>query len=196
MDRGREFAAEVKDSLQNDYGAKRKLITTRNPQANAMVERVHQVVQNMICTSGMEDGTGVAYDDYGFTGILASVRRDVNSTVSTTTHATPTQLVFGRDALLNVSFQADWDYIRQRKQKRIIQNNAAENMLRKEHTYSEGDRVMVRADPTRKHGHRQFLGPYTVHEVYDNGTLRLVKATTHGAVYQTWNIRNVDPILA
>ena len=196
MDRGREFAAEVKDSIQNDYGAKRKVITTRNPQANAMVERVHQVVQNMIRTSGMEDGTGVAYDDYGFTGILASVRRAVNSTVSTTTHATPTQLVFGRDALLNVSFQADWDYIRQRKQTRIIQNNVAENMLRKEHTYSEGDRVMVRADPTRKHGHRQFLGPYTVHEVYDNGTLRLVKASTHGAVYQTWNIRNVDPILA
>ena len=59
-----------------------------------------------------------------------------------------------------------------------------------------GNRVMVRADPNRKHGHCQFLGPYTVHEVYNNGTLRLVKATMHSAVYQTWNIRNVDPILA
>ena len=38
MDRGREFMAEVRNSLRNDYGIRRKLITTQNPQANAMVE--------------------------------------------------------------------------------------------------------------------------------------------------------------
>ena len=62
-------------------------------------------------------------------------------------------------------------------------------MSRKEHTYSVGDRVMVRDDPQGKHGEKQYLGPFTVDRVYDNGTLRLAKATTAGAVYQTWNIR-------
>ena len=38
MDRGKEFMAEVKAMLCDDYGVTHKPITTRNPQANAMVE--------------------------------------------------------------------------------------------------------------------------------------------------------------
>jgi hypothetical protein len=34
MDRGSEFAAEVRKMLNKEYPIKRKLITTRNPQAN------------------------------------------------------------------------------------------------------------------------------------------------------------------
>ena len=48
MDRGKEFAKEVKAMLHDEYGCIRKLITTRNPQANAMIERAHQVIHNMI----------------------------------------------------------------------------------------------------------------------------------------------------
>jgi len=38
----------------------------------------------------------------------------------TTLQATPCQLVFGRDAMLNVKFEANWQLIKQRKQKRIL----------------------------------------------------------------------------
>ena len=192
MDRGREFAAEVSHTLRYEYGLNKKLITTRNPQANAMVERVHQTVHNMIRTSGLTDETELS-DDFGFQGILAAVRRAVNSTVHTTLRATPTQLVFARDALLNVSFQADWEYIKERKQRLIVQNNKRENATRCEHTYSVGDRVMVKQDPHRKHGQPQYAGPYTVSQVNDNGTVKLTKAANGGAVTQTWNIRNLDP---
>ena len=34
--------------IRNDYGIKAKPITVRNPQANAIVERIHQVLGNMI----------------------------------------------------------------------------------------------------------------------------------------------------
>ena len=34
--------------LVHDYGIKRKPITVRNPQANAIVERIHQVIANMV----------------------------------------------------------------------------------------------------------------------------------------------------
>jgi hypothetical protein len=44
MDRGSKFAAEVRKMLNKEYLIKRKLITTRNPQANAGIERIHQVV--------------------------------------------------------------------------------------------------------------------------------------------------------
>ena len=192
MDRGREFCKEVSETIKDECGLSKKLITTRNPQANAIVERVHKVVHQMIATSGIND-----VDDldprWGFTGILAAVRRAVNSTVHTTLRATPSQLVFGRDALLNVSFQADWEAIRQRKQRLINYNNTRENIQRREYTYTVGQQVDVRLDPSRKHGEDFFKGPYTVTQVYDNGTVKLTKATAKGAVSQTWNIRNIEP---
>ena len=64
--------------------------------------------------------------------------------------------------------------------------------------YKVGQEVYVKQDPNRKHGAGadQYRGPYTVTRVYDNGTVQLSRATTRGAVLQTWNIRNVDPYLA
>ena len=120
----------------------------------------------------------------------------MRSLVHTTLRATPTQLVFGRDALLSISFEADWQYIKERKQKLIVQNNKRENAKRIPHVYTLGDRVMVRLEPNRKHGSDRFDGPYTVTRVNDNGTVRLSKATANGgAVIETWNIRNVDPCM-
>ena len=130
----------------------------------------------------------------GWQGVLAAIRQAVRSTVHTTTRATPTQLVFGRDAILNVSFEANWQCIKDCKQKLVLQNNARENATRIIHEYSVGDRVMVKRNPNRKHGSAQAWGPFTVAGVNDNGTLRLTKVTANGgAVSQTWNIRNVTP---
>ena len=193
MDRGREFAKEVREMIMGECGCVRKLITTRNPQANAMVERIHQVIGSMINSMQIRDADSLG--PYGWQGILAALRQAVRSTVHTTTRATPTQLVFGRDAILNVGFEADWQYIKERKQHRILQNNARENESRIVHQYSVGDRVMVRQKPNRKYGTDKQRGPYTVTRVNeDNGTLRLTKVTYNGgAVTQTWNVRNVDP---
>ena len=83
----------------------------------------------MIATCGLRNEDDIDAR-FGFLGVLSSIRRAVNSTVHTTLRATPTQLVFGRDALLNVSFQADWELIRQRKQRMINLNNARENSKR------------------------------------------------------------------
>ena len=193
MDRGREFMAEVRDTLKHEYGITRKVITTRNPQANSIVERVHQVLHNMIRTIGIRDARDLQH--YGWLGVLSAARQAMRSVVHTTMRATPTQLVFGRDAILNVSFEADWLYIKERKQKLILQNNKRENASRIPHQYNVGDRVMVNRKPNRKHGSSQFKGPYTVTRVNDNGTVKLTRATPSGAVYETWNIRNIDPCM-
>ena len=101
--------------------------------------------------------------------------------------------MFGRDTLLNITFEADWQYIKERKQHRILQNNKKENARRRDHTYQIGDEVMVQEDPNRKLEGAQFSGPYTVTQVNDNGTVQLSKATNGGAVLQTWNIRKLKP---
>jgi len=63
----------------------------------------------------------------------------LRATYHTTLQATPTQLVFGRDAMLNVKFAANWQLIKQRKQKCIIQNHLKENSKRIPHEYKVGD---------------------------------------------------------
>ena len=132
--------------------------------------------------------------DYPWMGVLSAIRDAVRCIVHTTTRATPTQLVFGRDALLNISFEADWQYIKARKQHRIVQNNKAENKSRRDHIHHVGDEVMVKQDPSRKLEGARWSGPYTVNQVFDNGAVQLSKvANNGGAVSQTWNIRQVKP---
>ena len=89
---------------------------------------------------------------------------------------------------------ADWHYIKERKQNRILQNNKRENKYRKDHTYQVGDQVMIQQDPHRKLEGARFNGPYTVSQVYDNGTVQLTQAANGGAVSQRWNIRQLRPV--
>ena len=49
-----------------------KPITTRNPQANAIVERAHQTIGNMIRTFELYDNDRIDDDD-PWSGILATV---------------------------------------------------------------------------------------------------------------------------
>ena len=124
--------AEVRDTLRDEYGITLKVITTRNPQSNSMVERCHQTFGRMIDASQVRDKRDLD-PFFGWDGILAACRKAMNSTVHTTSRATPTQLVFGRDAMLNASFEADWQFIRERKQRLIVQNNKRENATRVAH---------------------------------------------------------------
>jgi hypothetical protein len=176
MDQGGEFKAKVQAALKDEYGITVKRITTRNPQSNSIIERIHQVVGDMNRVQNIRDKNNLD-QGFGWTGVLSAVRQAVLSLVHTTTRATPTQLVFGHDALPNVSFQADWDYIKERKQHRILQNNKRENAKRIPHTYQLGDQVMLKEDPHHKLEGARFSGPYTVNQINDNCTVQLSKAT-------------------
>ena len=83
MDRGKEFAAEVSAAIKNEYGIKKKLITTRNPQANAIVEQIHQVVHQMIRSSAIRDKRDLDTDT-PWQGVLSTVRHAMRSLVHTT----------------------------------------------------------------------------------------------------------------
>ena len=196
LDRGREFMGEVITLLKDEYGIKRNPITTRNPQANSMVERAHQTIHNLIRVQRIKSLSDLDPED-PWSGVLAAVAFAMRATVHTTTRATPSQLVFNRDALHNVRFEADWKYIKDRKQRLIVQNNKKENARRVPHTYQIGDQVLVDQDPQRKHGQDRYKGPFEVTTVHDNGTVTLRQSTNNGgAVFQTWNIRNIHPYKA
>ena len=107
----------------------------------------------------------------------------------TTLQATPAQLVFGRDAILNQRFTPDWEAIRQRKQERINKSNAKENSKRHAYTYRVGDQILIKSARRTKYGEDAFEGPVTILQVYDNGTVQYQK----GNIVDKVNIRNITP---
>eukprot|EP00957_Ditylum_brightwellii_P112478 8575616-Ditylum_brightwellii.AAC.1 len=44
LGRGMEFMAKFTEMIQRDYGVTERLITTQNPQANGIVERIPQTI--------------------------------------------------------------------------------------------------------------------------------------------------------
>jgi transposase InsO family protein len=176
--------------IKEDYGIKRKPITARNPQANAIIERVHQTVGNILRTFRLQN-IEVDKDD-PWTGILSATMFAMRATVHTTLQLTPMQAVFGRDAILNVQHDANWSLIKKRKQKRIDSDNKRENKNRREHTYKVGDMVRIKNSFSAKYAKIAYKGPYPVTAVNNNGTVRVQM----GKVSDTFNFRNVAPYVA
>jgi hypothetical protein len=63
----------------NDYGIKRKVISTRNPHANAIIECAHQTLGNLIRSFQLQDKPYYDLDD-PWGGILTAVAFALRST--------------------------------------------------------------------------------------------------------------------
>jgi hypothetical protein len=187
FDNGPEFKAEFGDLLRKEYpNIKIKPSSKRNPQANAILERAHGTIGNMIRTYQVED-IDLDEDD-PFAGLVSAVGFAVRSTYHTTLQSTPGQLVFGRDMIFPIQHIADWQLIKNRKQKLIDKNNERENAKRVDYDYKIGDQVLIYTpDPNKMEQPRE--GPYPVMQVHTNGTVTLQK----GAVTQRYNIRQIVP---
>ena len=187
MDRGSEVKAEFYSMITTNYNIKPKVITTRNPQANAIIERVHQTIGNILRTFNVNETVLDTNDPWS--GILSATAFGIRNTVHTTLASTSAQIVFGRDSILNITHEANWKLIRERKQKLIKYNNDKENRTRKVHNYKIDDLVLIKNEQSTKYGNTAYSGPYTVTSVNNNGTIHVNK----GIVTDVINIRNVHP---
>ena len=151
------------------------------------MERAHQTIGNILRTFQLNNHElKDAWD-----GILSAVIFAMRSTVHTTLQATPMQLVFGRDAIMNLTFNANWQLIKQRKQMLINQNNAKENSKRIPHQYKPEDLVLVKNEQSTKFGKDAYNGPWTIQEVRNNGTVKISK----GLISDIYNICNITPYI-
>ena len=186
-DQGNEFMGEFAEMIKHDYGIKKKPASVRNPQSNSILERIHATVGNMVRTFQVNE---LELDEENpWDGILTAVMFATRATFHTTLQATPAQLVFGRDSILNTKFEADWNIIRQRKQSMIAKNNERENQGRIKHTYKVGDKVLYKRDDKAKFQKDPWDGPYTLEEVFNNGTVRFKR----GSLSDITNIRLIKP---
>ena len=136
FDRGTESMAELANMCQNKYYLKRKPITNRNPQSNAIIKRVHKTIGNIIQTFDVSN----IVNKNPWSGILSATMFDVRTTYHTTLQASTMHIVFGRDAILNIKHVANWEHIRKPKQLRIDGNNKHENMRWNNHQYKVGEK--------------------------------------------------------
>jgi hypothetical protein len=187
FDRGSEFMGhDFKRMMSEDYGIKKKPITVRNPQANAIIERVHQTLGNILRTFELQNFYLDENDPW--IGILSATAFAIRSTYHTTLKATPGQLVFGRDMIFNIKHIANWQAIKEQKIRRIKQNNMRENSKRIRHEYQAGDLVLLQKHQPNKL-EQPYEGPYKIQQVNTNGTVRLKM----GPVTDTVNIRRLQP---
>ena len=195
FDKGKEFigVAFQNELIQDEYGIKIKPATTANPQSNAIIERIHQTVGNMLRTFELDEME--LDEEHPFEGILSATAFAVRSTYHTTLQATPGQLVFGRDMILNIGHIANWKAIAERKQKIINRNNERENKRRLDHFYQVGDQVMVAPLTTIQPKLRpKFKGPYEITNVGPPGEVDRAYVTVRmGTVEKKLNIRHLKP---
>ena len=188
FDNGGEFKQMFKAMCEN-FGIKTHPTTSYNPQANSVLERIHQVLGNMLRTQQIEDNIT---SQQPWENFLAAAAWAIRSTHHTTLAATPGQLVFGRDMLLNIAFKANWESIRNKRQLSINTSNTKENKSRIPHTYSIGDSITITRPGLQPKLSTPSEGPHTITQVYTNGTVQIMK----GIVSQRINIRRIQPFFA
>ncbi len=101
-DNGSEFKQNFK-YLCESYGNKRKPTTVKNPQANAILEHVHQVLAQMLCTTEFNMAKLVTPNDVDI--FLDNVAWAYHMVLKDS----PGMAIFGRDMLFDVPFVANWD---------------------------------------------------------------------------------------
>ena len=123
-DNGSEFKLFF-ENLHESFQLKHKPTTIKNPQANAILERIHQVVTNMMRTSSLdmqETCTPDMIDDF-----IANVGWAIRSTHHTVLGSTPGAAIFNRDMLFDIPYIADWSEIGKRRQQQVDRSNTIEN---------------------------------------------------------------------
>ena len=114
-------------------------ITIRNPRANAIVERMHRVLGDMLRVQLVSQHA----NDDPVKDMTSAAAFAIRSTVHGVTQYTPGQLVFNKDMILRTHMVADIELVRKRREAAIYKNNLRENKRRIPYKYEEGQQVLL-----------------------------------------------------
>jgi transposase InsO family protein len=189
-DKGGEFIGKEFQWLLELFSIKDVCSTSKNPQSNAICERMHQTVENVLRTlihgnppRNMSRAKDIVDD------ALATAMHAMRSTVATTLGSAPGSLAFARDMFLNVPLVADWQTIARKREQHVNENLRRANQKRRQYDYAAGEPVLKTVHNPTSLGVRTN-GPYTIDRVHTNGTLTI---RLRPGVTERINIRRVIP---
>ena len=102
--------------VEQEYGIMTKHASSDNPQAKSTIERIHQVLGNLVHSYNLQE-TYVEYSDPWMV-LLAAAAFAVRSTYHRTKGKVLVQLIFGKDMIQPINHIENWRYIRQRTQEK------------------------------------------------------------------------------
>ncbi len=105
---GSEFKLNF-EYLYETYGIKHKPTMTKNPQANVILEHLHQVLAQMLHTFKLDMAETIYPDDVNV--FLNNATWAIHSTYHTVLKASPGVAIFGRNVLFDIPFIANWNKI-------------------------------------------------------------------------------------
>ncbi len=146
-------------------GIKRKPTMIKNPQANAILECLHQVLAQMLRTAELDIAETVAPNDVDVK--LDNMAWAICSTYHTVLKASPGTAIFGCDMLFDIPFIADWNKLEDYWQCQSYLNMVHKNSKQLDYDYKVGNKVLVTeegilrkavAHTAKSHGlSRQFI---------------------------------------
>mmetsp|Transcript_89531 Transcript_89531/g.175229 ORF Transcript_89531/g.175229 Transcript_89531/m.175229 type:complete len:1053 (-) Transcript_89531:4218-7376(-) len=165
-------------------------ISSKNPQANSVAERMHQVVGNALRTlSTLRPPEGAVDAKQLCDTAIANAMHATRATFHSALHSTPGGVAFGRDMFLDIPLITDLVAIHQNRQHLIDQRLIAANRKRFSYDYAVGEEVLklvYRPDKLEARAE----GPYPIERVHTNGTLTI---RLNPRVIERINIRRVKP---
>jgi hypothetical protein len=157
--------------LCESFGIKGKPTRVKNPQANGILEQVHQVLGQMLCTVELDMADSVTPDDVNV--FLDNLAWAIRSTYHTVLTASPGAAIFGQDMLFNIPFVADWRKIGEQRQSLTNRGNQRENAKQIDYGYKVGDKVLVINEGILRKAESAYgKEPWHITTVYMNGTIR------------------------
>jgi transposase InsO family protein len=189
-DQGGEFTGYPFQNLLQRHHIHRHPISSKNPQANSVCERMHQTIGNSLRVlstlnppAGLQDALQLV--DTAIANAVFATRATFHSSIQTT----PGGLAFGRDMVLDIPLVADLQLIQERRQQLIDDRLIVANRRRFSYDYNVGDEVLKLIYKPDKLETRT-TGPYRVERVHANGTLTIRLSPT---TIERISLRRIKP---
>jgi transposase InsO family protein len=115
-DQGTEFTGYQFQRVMARYDIRPRPITTKNPQANAICERMHQTIgNNLRAMVSLNPHEGIITATQMVDTALANCLYATRAAFHGSLHGTPGPLVFDRDMVLDIPVIPDWLTIQQKQ---------------------------------------------------------------------------------
>ena len=116
--------------------------TFGNSMSNTVLERIHQLIGNLVRTFNISTKPYVDKND-PWSGILDTAEFVISSTTNRKKIYSPGKLIFGRDMIITIKHTVYWELIIQRKRTKTNKDNIHKNRHRVGYEYIVGDDVML-----------------------------------------------------
>ena len=144
-DNGGEFVGYQFQRLLEQCGIRDRPTTSRNPQANAICERMHQTVGNILRTLLHGEPVNAANANDIVDNALATAMHALRTAVSRSLgNHSPGEIAFHRHMLLNLPLLADLQTLHEKRTEIVRKNLEVANRRRIRYDYQPGERIAVK----------------------------------------------------